>query len=54
MYYIKVGNCPQTNCGNVQGVGDEVDHVPHIAYVLLEANVPELFYLAPDKAHHPS
>ena len=43
----------EPNSGHIEGVGDEVHHVPEIAGVLLETHVPELLDLAPDEAGHP-
>jgi len=37
----------------VQRVRYEVDHVPHIVHVLLQAHVPQLFHLRPNQPRHP-
>ena len=45
--YVIVGSQPQSDGGKVEGVSDEVRHVPHVADVLLGSGVPQLLYLAP-------
>ena len=40
--------------GDVEGVGDEVDNVPHVAHVLLQPNIPQLLDLTPYQACHPN
>ena len=40
--------------GDVEGVGDEVDDVPHVAHVLLQPDVPQLLDLTPYQAGHPN
>ena len=47
--YIVVGSDPERDGGDVEGVGDEVHHVPHVADVLPHPHVPQLLYLAPDQ-----
>ena len=54
MTYIIVGPDPQPNGGDVEGVGDEVDDVPHVAHVLLQPNVPQLLDLTPYQACYPN
>ena len=51
--YVIICSQPQSDCGKVEGVGDEVRHVPHVADVLLCSGVPQLLDLAPDEAGHP-
>ena len=53
VYYVKISHSSQSDGGHVEGVGDEVHDVPHVADVLLETDVPELLDLGPDEASHP-
>ena len=53
VYYVKISHSSQSDGGHVEGVGDKVHDVPHVADVLLEADVPELLDLGPDEASHP-
>ena len=48
--HVVVSTQPEADGGDVEGVGDEVDDVPHVADVLLQADVPQLFDLTPDQA----
>ena len=50
--YIEVGDSSESDGGDVEGVCDEVHDVPHVADVLLEADVPQLLDLRPDEAGH--
>ena len=51
--YVTKSPDSQTYGGHVEGVGDEVHHVPEVAGVLLQPHVPQLLDLAPDEASHP-
>ena len=51
--HVVVSTQPEADGGDVEGVGDEVDDVPHVADVLLQAHVPQLLDLTPDQAGHP-
>ena len=53
MTYIIIGPDPEPNCGDVEGVGDEVHHIPHVADVLPQPHVPQLLNLAPDETRDP-
>ena len=53
MTYIKISDCSEAYCGDVQRIRNEVHHIPHVADVLLETHVPELLDLAPDETSHP-
>ena len=53
VYYIKISHCSQSNSWQIKRVGDKVHHVPHVADVLLETDVPQLLDLGPDEASHP-
>lgn len=44
---------PERDRGYVKRVRYEVDHVPHVVHVLLQAHVPQLFHLRPDQPRHP-
>ena len=45
--YIKVCYSSETDSRHVEGVGDEVDHVPHVVDVLLQADIPQLLNFTP-------
>ena len=45
-----VGPEPEGDGGYVEGVGDEVEDVPHVAEVLPGPHVPQLLDLAPDES----
>ena len=47
--YVIVSSQSESDGGKVEGVGDEVGHVPHVADVLLGSGVPQLLDLAPDE-----
>lgn len=49
-----VSDHPERSGGYVQGVCNEVDHVPHVVHVLLQADVPQLLHLRPNQAGYPS
>ena len=55
IYFTYVTKSPdsESDCGHVEGVGDEVHDVPEVAGVLLQPHVPQLLDLAPDEAGHP-
>ena len=48
--HIVVGAEPQADGGNVERIRDEVHHVPQVAHVLLQPDVPQLLDLTPDQA----
>ena len=48
--HVIVGPHPQPDGGHIEGVGDEVHHVPHVADVLLQPHIPQLLDLAPYQA----
>jgi len=50
---LDVGDKAQRDGGDVERVGDEVEDVPHVMRVLVQAAVPELLDLDPDQAKHP-
>lgn len=53
LLHPEVSYDPECHRGYVQRVCYEVNHVPHIVHVLLQAHVPQLFHLRPDQAPHP-
>ncbi len=40
---------PEGDGGDVERVGDEVYHIPHVIHVLPQAHVPQLLDLTPDE-----
>lgn len=46
--YLIVRHHSQCHGCDVQRVGNEVNDVPHVPHVLLQADIPQLLYLAPD------
>ena len=51
--HIKIRYSSQSYCGDIEGVGDEVHHIPHVADVLPQPHVPQLLDLAPDETRDP-
>ena len=43
--YVKIRDSSEPDGGHVEGVGDEVHHVPHVADVLPQPHVPQLLDL---------
>ena len=52
--HIVISTQSESDGGDVEGVGDEVDDVPHVAHVLLQPDVPQLLDLTPYEAGHPN
>ena len=52
--HVVISTQSEPDGGDVEGVGDEVDDVPHVAHVLLQPDVPQLLDLTPYEAGHPN
>ena len=51
--HIKIRYSSQSYCGDIERVGDEVHHIPHVTDVLPQPHVPQLLNLAPDETRDP-
>ncbi len=51
--YLVVCDYPEGDGGDVERVGHEVYHIPHVVHVLPQAHVPQLLDLAPYEPCHP-
>ena len=52
--HVVVSTQSESDGGDVERVGDEVDDVPHVADVLLQPDVPQLLDLTPYQTSHPN